>query len=1614
MQIKNRKSDFFFGLNNISLVCQVNVFCERAIFWKKTSQSIYCRSSFYFWENVMKKMKKYLFALLGVFLSGVMVSSTIFAEDLTSLSSFDLWGGVQATWDSGELKIVKNANPGDGKIDRIKWNDFKNRYDLATKDITISFAKNVRFPDDASGFFKDFQSRNITFEEGMKTDNLKNMGGMFSGAVNFNTDISWWDVSGVWDMGALFAGAEKFNQPLKNRDTSKVYSMNYMFDWATAFNQPLTNWDTSNVVTMYRMFYKATSFNSDVSGWDLRKVTKLEALFAWASSFNQPLTNWKTSNKLKWVNDMFGWASAFNQDLSCLNMENVVTFARMFHWATSFNQPLNGWNTRNVTDMNNMFHWATSFNQPLNNWNTSNVTHTFGMFYEATSFNQDISNWDTSNVKDMHLMFFKATSFNQPLNDWDTHNVKDMRAMFAWATSFNQPLNDWKTSNVQNMSAMFDKATSFNQNLSKWNTSQVTGMIGMFREAKVFTGSGLEKWNVEKVENMSDMFQNAFSFNADISDWNPKSLMKGYSFIYRTDKNGQPLSFSRENYEWLLYKWNNKLTNANREFNLAIEAPYCNQKEDRDSLIEKGYKIYWDRRECGLKVEDFDSKLKESNHTITDTFTVTSFRDQEAISVQVVGDGAGANAEVNCTVKTASPWEKECSLVVKSTEQGRNVKVKITDGVTTKIIEGKYLIDNKGPELPQVHINTDNGVNLPRISLPQFPADRWGAGVESCLLSYVNRAGQPMEYDLKPGNENAVELSDLEELSDHHKVHTMSVQCKDRLWNPGDINTIKFPPIIEFSSENKTLISKGTFEGRFTLYSPGSESDAADIAKFVAKATGGVHFKNIRCSGKKDPIESRELQGIGQGSKDGMSIKNDKGNKVECFYEGEVLENGDKTGKLSIEVTDVHGAQGNNSQSFTIDDKAPEISISPEQLISSGNITLKITITDDHKLDPNSIRVNGEEVNQCSKISDSEVVCDYTIPAPAEGEVKKSTITIDAKDSAGNPVHKESAEFTIDRVGPVITPNPINYETNGTVAKLSFTAEDNYEGVGLRTQDEQNDPNFDRSAVGYFFSDQEDCANPEEHTPLFPGSTAFEITDTTKHGRYVCLQVKDKVWNQSSKSLGKLDFNLPPKFDQSHYDNNKVIIPDTTSDGTSILDLKVMDPNPEDSQYYTLDGDDDKFEIVGNQLKVKWSFNFQEKNQYDLDIIVRDREQDGLSDKISVKIVLDQAPTIDLSTKEVSTRKGKNLNGVTFTVKDNDAVGDIEVVGLPDGVNFNVTEVNSKEKKVSFSGAPKKSGTYTVTVKARDNQWNETTEKITITVKPKNWWGVSSSVSVVYDNCPNGDHSGSRTDGKCEALQVQINTGKNNTEETEHNAAETKALTEIKAEDKPELVEGKTKYQDTVIFNPTIENGKCYTRREYLGIKDSETLVTSEEFKKALSFLRSYEMTMFDSVEGFAPKRNLSREEAAKIFSNFAINVLCRKPDTNLSVNYSDVENANPTLKPYITLAYQLGVMKGSGMGDGKFRPFDAISKAEVNAVLIRMILKSYLDENKSENKVWYSEYNKVATDLGIINQGAGAEPVLRNNVALMLFRAYKHQVFDWRNVDYFSYVLKSRDLFVK
>ena len=713
----------------------------------------------------------------------------------------------------------------------------------------------------------------------------------------------------------------------------------------------------------------------------------------------------------------------------------------------------------------------------------------------------------------------------------------------------------------------------------------------------------------------------------------------------------------------------------------------------------------------------------------------------------------------------------------------------------------------------------------------------------------------------------------------------------------------------------------------------------------------------------------------------------------------------------------------------------PELSISAPTTLS-GSAIINTTITFESELsltsgdlsslsvDTNNTTVEYSDFN-CSLDTDpKKVQCSIKITATKEGQAPKLSIKF-FKDLWNDRTIAATASteyIAIDEVKPSISILSTNSINHGKTWEISFQTNDEW-GAGLWKKNENSEPNYNSWAITYGISSNKTCDNYTSLGKLEPQTTepfnyTFDFLDSNHNNKYLCIQVKDKVGNTQISSIAEpININIPPQLP-----SQSTTIKETSTIGTTVLTLQGTDQNPRETnslKYKIIDWNiDDTFSLNRNEIKVNKPLNHENLAQYNLKIQVEDER--GLTGEaiMTISIQDDLAPQFEaLPSQIISLKRRRSITpSISFLAKDNGKLTSINITNLPLGLTATTEKLNDKEIKIIISGAPTLNWIYTTTVIATDNEGLTTEKAIKFHVRNIN----NDQTSPSYDNCPNGDHSGSRTDGRCNSLQIQINTGKNEiipNPSINLTWSQVLLLTgEVKQslDLKPELVEGKTKYQDTVIFNPTIENGKCYTRREYLGIKDSETLVTSEEFKKALSFLRSYEMTMFDSVDSFAPYRNLSREEAAKIFSNFAINVLCRKPDTNLSVKYSDVENANPTLKPYITLAYQLGVMKGSGMGDGKFRPKEYISKAEVNAVLIRMILKSYLDEKETELKTRYSEYNKVATDLGIINQGAGAEAVPRHDVALMLFRAYKHQVFDRRNIDYFSYVLNSRDLFVR
>ena len=713
----------------------------------------------------------------------------------------------------------------------------------------------------------------------------------------------------------------------------------------------------------------------------------------------------------------------------------------------------------------------------------------------------------------------------------------------------------------------------------------------------------------------------------------------------------------------------------------------------------------------------------------------------------------------------------------------------------------------------------------------------------------------------------------------------------------------------------------------------------------------------------------------------------------------------------------------------------PKLSILAPTTLSGSAIT-DTTITFESELsltsgdlsslsvDTNNTTVEYSDFNCSLNTDPKKVQCSIKITATKEGQAPKLSIKF-FKDIWNNRKIAATASteyIAIDEVKPGISNLSSNSINHGKTWEISFQTNDKW-GAGLWKENEKSDPKYNDRAITYGISSNKTCDNYTSLGKLEPQTTepfnyTFDFLDSNHNNKYLCIQVKDKVRNTQISSIADpININIPPQLP-----SQSTTIKETSTIGTTVLTLQGTDHNPGETaslKYKIIDWNiDDTFSLNGNEIKVNKPLSHENLAQYNLKIQVEDER--GLTGEaiMTISIQDDLAPQFEaLPSQIISLKRRRSIApSISFLAKDNGKLTSVNITNLPLGLTATTEKLNDKEIKIIISGAPTLNWIYTTTVIATDNEGLTTEKAIKFHVRNIN----NNQTSQFYDNCPNWDHSGSRTDGRCGVIPAQINTGGNQIilpPSINFSGDQVLLLTgEVKQslDVESELIEGKTKYQDTAIFNPTVENGKCYTRREYLGIKDSETLVTSEEFKKALSFLRSYEMTMFDSVEGFDPYRNLSREEAAKIFSNFAMHVLCRKPDMNLSVKYSDVENADPSLKPYITLAYQLGVMKGSWMGDGEFRPFDAISKAEVNAVLIRMILKSYLDEKQSENKMWYSEYNKVATDLGIINQGAGAEAVSRNNVALMLFRAYKNQVFDWRNIDYFSYVLNSRDLFVR
>ena len=119
----------------------------------------------------------------------------------------------------------------------------------------------------------------------------------------------------------------------------------------------------------------------------------------------------------------------------------------------------------------------------------------------------------------------------------------------------------------------------------------------------------------------------------------------------------------------------------------------------------------------------------------------------------------------------------------------------------------------------------------------------------------------------------------------------------------------------------------------------------------------------------------------------------------------------------------------------------------------------------------------------------------------------------------------------------------------------------------------------------------------------------------------------------------------------------------------------------------------------------------------------------------------------------------------------------------------------------------------------------------------------------------------------------------------------------------------------------------------------------SSELQDAYNWAYKNWITTMSSIEKANMKWNITREEMAKMISNYAINILWKTPDTTKSCLFLD-SNINPNLVEYVTKSCQLWLM---GQWVKSFKPKNSVTRAEFWTILSRTLR---WDKNE-----WWSTY---------------------------------------------------------
>ncbi len=176
------------------------------------------------------------------------------------------------------------------------------------------------------------------------------------------------------------------------------------------------------------------------------------------------------------------------------------------------------------------------------------------------------------------------------------------------------------------------------------------------------------------------------------------------------------------------------------------------------------------------------------------------------------------------------------------------------------------------------------------------------------------------------------------------------------------------------------------------------------------------------------------------------------------------------------------------------------------------------------------------------------------------------------------------------------------------------------------------------------------------------------------------------------------------------------------------------------------------------------------------------------------------------------------------------------------------------------------------------------------------------------------------------------------------------------------------------------------TLASFLGIALIGSFTSAEEsnteFNDAYNFAFEKKITTQSGIENADMEWGLTRIAMAKMLSQYAINVLEKKPTNNSWASFKDVtEKLDDDYSKWVTLAYQLGIM---WIGIDKFRPFDMVTRAEFATALSRMLYGT------EDGDPYYSTHLAKLKEEGIISNDNPNLQEVRGYVMIMLMRSAK------------------------